>query len=150
MGQETIRAVFFDLGDTLVTTADRQWVLGARALLASLKTRSLRLGVISNTGNLTRDQLKPLLPIDFDWGLFESDLIILSSEVGAEKPSHAIFETAIAKARIPASTCLFCTESLVDTLAAQAVGMVAARVTKPPDSELDKLVDSLLQAQLIS
>lgn len=150
MGQEPIRVVFFDLGDTLVTSANRQWVPGAQALLARLKARSLRLGVSSNTADLTRDELQPLLPVDFDWGLFEPGLIILSSEVGAEKPSHAIVESAVAAAGTPASGCLFCSESLVDTLAAQAVGMPAARVARPPDSELGELLDSLLRAGLIS
>ena len=57
-----------------------------------------------------------------------SELVILSSEVGHEKPSKEIFELAVTRAAVAANTCLFCTETLLDTLAAQQVGMRAARL----------------------
>ena len=47
----SIQVVFFDLGETLVT-APRTWLPGARALLASLKTNGLRVGIISTTPGL--------------------------------------------------------------------------------------------------
>lgn len=87
MSQSTsIEVIFFDLGDTLILTAEHRWLPGAKELLVELRRRGLHLGVISNTGSLNRDQLKSVLPADFEWSLFDLDLIILSSEVGVSKP----------------------------------------------------------------
>src|SRR5262245_25399537 len=49
-----VKVVFFDLGETLVRTTDRSWVPGALDALAVLRDAGLRLGVISNTGALSR------------------------------------------------------------------------------------------------
>jgi putative hydrolase of the HAD superfamily len=144
-----IRAAFFDLGDTLVVAADRSWVPGAREALAALRARGLQLGVISNTGDLSRAQLAPLLPADFDWAAFDPALVILSAEVGVEKPSPAIFQRAVAAAAAPAAACLFCTEDLTDTLAAQRAGMRGARVQPPPHSDVDGLVAALIAAGVL-
>jgi putative hydrolase of the HAD superfamily len=141
-----ITTVFFDLGDTLVVTADRSWVPGAKATLADLRGRGLRLGVISNTGDLTRPEVTPLLPADFDWAAFTPELVILSAEVGAEKPSPAIFRSSVKAAGVPAQECLFCTENLTDTLVAQRVGMPTARVRPPPAADVDMLVAALAAA----
>src|SRR5262245_12714253 len=122
----SIEVIFFDLGDTLVSTAERRWLPGAKELLGALRGRGLRRGVISNTGALNRDQLKPLLPADFAWSLFDADLVLLSSEVGVAKPSPRIFEAAATRAG-GAGNCLFCTEDLTDTLVAQQVGLRAGR-----------------------
>src|SRR5262245_10068188 len=66
-----IQAIFFDLGETLVTSP-RQWLPDAPALLASLKQRGMRLGIISNTGDLaSRQAILGLLPPDFNINLFE-------------------------------------------------------------------------------
>jgi FMN phosphatase YigB (HAD superfamily) len=143
------RVVFFDLGDTLVASADRAWVPGAKAALADLASGGLRLGVISNTGNLSRDQLAELLPADFDWATFAPELVILSAEVGVEKPSLEIFRRAVTTAGVAAAQCLFCTESLRDTLAAQRAGMLGARVQPPPHSDVASLAAVLSQTGAI-
>ncbi len=65
-----ISVAYFDLGETLVTQ-NRQWVEGAQATLEELSQRGLRLGIISNTRQLTRDDLASRLPPDFDFGQFE-------------------------------------------------------------------------------
>lgn len=44
----TIRVIFFDLGDTLVRVP-KIWLPGAQALLAALKQRGIRLGIISGS-----------------------------------------------------------------------------------------------------
>jgi beta-phosphoglucomutase len=139
MNLPTVRVVFFDLGETLVRTADRSWVPGAKAVLASARAAGLRVGVISNTGDLTRAQLAAVLPADFDWGAFEPGLVILSAEVGSEKPSPRIFLAAAAAAGVP-SECLFCTEDLADTLAAQRAGLLVARVQRPPHSDVAEVL----------
>jgi len=142
----SIRAAFFDLGDTLVVSADRSWVPGAKAALTELRARGLRLGVISNTGDLSRAQLTQLLPADFDWAAFDPKLVILSAEVGVEKPSPEIFQRAVAEAGVAAAACLFCTENLTDTLAAQRVGMLGARIQPPPGSDIDVMAAALVAA----
>lgn len=125
--------VFFDLGNTLVIP-DSGWVPGAKTELNVLDDRGIRLGIISNTKDWTRDELARHLPNDFRFTAFEDRLVVLSSEVHAEKPSPEIFEIAIERARetqpdIVAQECLFCTETLLDTLVAQAVGMRTCRLS---------------------
>lgn len=141
-----IRAAFFDLGNTLVVTADRSWVPGAKAALAELRARNVTLGVISNTANLNRDELTPFLPVDFDWAMFAPELVILSAAVGVEKPAPEIFRVAIDSSGVSAGECLFCTENLTDTLVAQRVGMLAARVQPPPGADVGGLVAALVAA----
>lgn len=148
MPTQTIKVVFFDLGETLVT-GNRQWVQGAKNALAGLRAAGVRLGVISNTGNSTRPQLLKRFPTDFSFDMFESALVILSSEVGVEKPSPAIFELALTRAALPPEQCLFCTEDLLHTLVAQGVGMRAARTQTPPASDIGGLAQALTEAGLI-
>jgi len=131
-----VRAVFFDLGDTLVR-APRTWLPGAKALLPALKQRRLRLGIISNTSGLpSRQAILDILPVDFDLSVFEDSLILFSSEIGKEKPDKAIFEEAIARSGIPARDCLYCSENLVETLVAQHLGMLSMRLQSAPNSDL--------------
>jgi FMN phosphatase YigB (HAD superfamily) len=142
-----IQAICFDLGETLVTSP-RQWLPDAPALLASLKQRGMRLGIISNTGNLSsRQAILGLLPPDFAINLFEPALVLFSSEVGVAKPRKEIFEKAVRRVGIPASQCLYCSESLVETLVAQHVGMRATRVQPPPRSDLATLEQRIAEYQ---
>jgi FMN phosphatase YigB (HAD superfamily) len=145
MERRRIGAVFFDLGDTLVDSR-RGWIPGAKSVINDLRARHVRLGVISNTGDRTRDQLNEALPADFDWTVFDPTLVVLSSEVGVAKPDPEIFKKAVAASGLEAGGCLFCTEDLFDVLAAQSVGLVAARVVcvlNPPLSDLRALFDHL-------
>ena len=87
---KTLKVIFFDLGETLVTK-EKQLITGAKATLAALHQKGMRLGIISNTGNLKRAKVVKMLPADFDLGIFEEQLIIFSSEVGVEKPDLQIF-----------------------------------------------------------
>jgi putative hydrolase of the HAD superfamily len=141
----TIAVIFFDLGETLVTKP-RRWLPGANALLDGLRQQGVRLGIISNTGDLTtRAQILDLLPIDFDLTRFERALTLFSSEVGLEKPQKAIFEEAATRAGVPANQCLYCSEDIVETLMAQHAGMRSIRVQTPPNSDLDKLQQSIAE-----
>jgi len=134
-----IAVVFFDLGDTLVTS-DRHWISGAKPLLHDLRQKGLRLGVISNTGDLSsRADILKLLPSDFDVSAFESNLTLFSSEVGKEKPRADIFLEAIARSGQPAKQCLYCSENIVETLVAQSVGMRSVRVQSAPNNDLNVL-----------
>ena len=118
-------------------------------MLAALHQKGIRLGIISNTGNLTRAELVKTLPADFNLGIFEEQLIIFSSEVGVEKPDLQIFQLALAKTAINAEECLFCTEDLVHTLVAQQIGFRTARVLPPPTADIGKLSENLKKAQML-
>lgn len=127
----SIQAVFFDIGDTLVS--ERQWTVGAREVIKAFRTAEVRLGLISNTGSLNREALAELLPDDFDFGLFQEDLVFLSSEVGVEKPDLSIFMMAVSHAHCSPWETLFVGESLEETFAAQRAGMQAIRLSNPAD-----------------
>src|ERR1043165_1567671 len=136
----SLEVIFFDIGDTLTIKGTREWVPEAKNVLAQLHQKGLRLGLISNTANLSRVELLNLLPDDFDLSLFEASLIILSSEVHLEKPDPEIFKLTLKRAATEADRCLFCTEELLHTLVAQTVGMRAARLQSPPMSDIGTLV----------
>lgn len=138
-----ITIVFFDLGETLVTT-QRRWLPGAQELLSGLRRSGFRLGIISNTRGLTtRAAILELLPVDFDPHAFEENLTLFSSEVGKEKPHQAIFNEAIKRSGEPADQCLYCSEDILETLMAQQVGMRSIRVQTHPNSDLSGLRQSI-------
>ncbi len=149
-----LKVIFFDLGDTLVRkvpgSTRSEWIEGAKEALVQLDEKGVRLGLLSNTGNLTRDRLfNDLLPVDFNADMFEEKLIILSSEVGAEKPKLRIFAHAIDEAGVAPVKCLFCTEDLPHTLAAQQIGMRAVWLPLPPLGNIESLTTELIKAHLI-
>ena len=139
-----IKVVLFDLGDTLVDSSDK-WVTGARATLAALAAAGLRLGIVSNTGALTRAELLAELPATFSFDAFEPSLVLLSSEVHVEKPDLAIFRLAVERAHVAAAAILFCTETALHALAAQRAGLQALRLVAPPHSDVGD-VPALLTA----
>lgn len=145
-----ISVVFFDLGDTLITTSPRQWLPGAKDLLKVLRQNGYRLGIISNTRGLTtRSAILDLLPADFDSATFEKNLTLFSSEIGMEKPKKAIFKDAISRSGKSAIECLYCSENIVETLMAQHVGMRSIRVQTAPNSDLKVLQDRILDFQAL-
>jgi FMN phosphatase YigB (HAD superfamily) len=145
------KIIFFDLGGTLVTP-NRQWIASAHQTLNQLKAAGLQLGIISNTGDLTRPELlAQLLPVNFSFNLFRDELIILSSEVKNEahpKPSLEIFRLALKRAQtVSPGIPLFCGEDGVETLAAQRSGFHALRIlplpAQNPPSEISHLIETL-------
>jgi FMN phosphatase YigB (HAD superfamily) len=146
-GMETVKVIFFDL-NALVRIGG-SWVSGARNLLLDMRSRALRLGLVANTNGLTLARLRPSLPRDFDPSWFDPELILLSGEVGIEKPDRALFEVAVDRARLPASACLVCSEDPLDGLVAQQVGMRAARVLPSSGDEIWKLTGWLAAAGLL-
>ena len=139
--------VFFDLGDTLVS--DSAWIAGAKQMLAALRGRGVRLGIISNTGSMDRTQLAAHLPADFDLTQFDASLIILSGEVGFEKPDSRIFDLAVERAGA-GSIALFCNEDLLHSVAAQLSGLIAVRVMPPPASDVAALLSVLEGAKILA
>jgi FMN phosphatase YigB (HAD superfamily) len=132
------KVCFFDLGDTLVSST-KTWLPGAQMLIQKLKQDNLRVGIISNTGKLTRKELDDLLPANFNWNQFEKDLVILSSEVNIEKPIIKIFQLAAQRAGIDSEFILFCSENPLDCLASQQAGFHSYRVQAPPNSDIDQV-----------
>jgi putative hydrolase of the HAD superfamily len=102
------------------------------------------LGIISNTGKLSRSDILRPLPSEFERGLFDQDLVIFSSEVGVAKPDRGIFLLAIERAQIAPPECLFCTEEEAHISAARDVGIQTMKVREPPSSDIGELVDRLI------
>lgn len=128
-------AVFFDIGNTLVSQLE--WQDGAQVCLNQLRSQGARLGIISNTKGLSRQDLAAHLPVDFDFGRFDAPLVLLSSEQGIDKPNPAIFRRAIELAGLEPQNCIFVGEDLAEILAAEVVGMRAYQVTRfPRDFEM--------------
>jgi putative hydrolase of the HAD superfamily len=143
-----IKVAFFDLGGTLVGN-NKDWIPGAQGTLARLSEKQIRLGLISNTGDLSRPAILDLLPEDFDLGIFEDELIIFSSEVHVAKPDPAIFRLAIQRASVKPAECLFCTEESSHILVAQQERMQTVRVRKAPDSDIGGVIGMLVGGGLL-
>jgi len=127
-----INTVFFDLGDTLVKAQDRSWLPGMQDGLGELRSRGLRLGIISNTGKLSRQELADkYLPPDFKFSDFVSSLTILSSEVRVRKPAREIWLLAAERAKENIQNCLFVGENMIETWHAQGAGMRTVRLCDP-------------------
>jgi putative hydrolase of the HAD superfamily len=95
------------------------------ALLESLRTRGLKLGLVSNAFDPP-----PLLHRDLErMGVAERlDTAVFSSEVGRRKPDPAIFERALAELGVEAGRALFVGDQLVaDVGGARGVGMTAVQ-----------------------
>jgi len=144
----SIKVAFFDLGGTLIGN-NRDWIPGAQDTLSKMRQRGIRLGLISNTKDLSRAEIMELLPRDFDMSLFHNDLVIFSSEVHVEKPDPQIFNLAIKRAGVKPNECLFCTEELPHISAAKQEGMQTALVQAPPNSDIGTLVERLTSEGLL-
>jgi putative hydrolase of the HAD superfamily len=143
-----IKIAFFDLGDTLIGS-NRDWIPGAQETLAGLREKHVRLGLISNTGDLSRSAIINLLPVDFDFNLFDERLIVFSSEVNFTKPGPEIFQLSIERAGVNPGQCLFCTEELSHATAARQENMQAFTVRRPPNSDIGELIDKLTASGLL-
>lgn len=132
-GDAGFAVVLFDVGDTLITRP-RGWVPGAQEGLAALRDAGARVGLLSNTGNLTRGQLRArFLPWSFRFGDFEEDLVNLSSERGVAKPDPEAFRAAAARAGVPPGRVVFLDEDAAIVAAARAAGLQAIQVNPVKD-----------------
>jgi FMN phosphatase YigB (HAD superfamily) len=141
-----VSVIYFDLGNTLVKRGSegprRVWISGAPQVLTRLHEAGFVLGVLSNTGPFTWNEvLTNILPADFDPSLFDPRLIVVSSAVGAEKPDPRIFQFAIAQTDLPAGEILFVTETMEHVLAAQASDMRALWIG---EGDLSQMADDLI------
>lgn len=92
-----------------------------KEMLAGLRERSIRTGVISNlgwTGKALTDRLHRLLPEH------EFEFVIASSDYGVRKPDPLIFRAALARAGLSAADVWFCGDQIdADVFGAQSVGI---------------------------
>lgn len=145
--EEPPQVVFFDLGNTLVTKK-RTWVPGGEAALRALRARGVRVGIISNTGKLSRLELMlRYLPRDFRFSDFEPELVVLSSEVGFEKPKPQIYALALERAGVSPKQALYLDEGLPETRGARLLGIRAVQLDLQQDAE-GQVVDSDLVTRL--
>ena len=94
---------------------------GTADMLAQLRARGIRTGVISNlgwSGEALADRLQRLLPEH------PFEFVIASSDYGVRKPDPLIFRAALAKAGLPPEKVWFCGDQIeADVLGAQAAGI---------------------------
>lgn len=120
---------------------------GARELLAALRARGLRLGLVSNwSARLPR----LLAALGLDAAL---DFALSSATERLEKPERALFERAVARAGVPAEHCLHAGDRLEeDVRGALAAGLQAVLVDHegragPAERALCPVVGSLGELQ---
>lgn len=145
---DCLRAVFFDLGETLVTaTGGGTFTLkpGAQETVDELQARGVQLGIITNVpAGWTREDLEAiLLEPEF---LDEFDVLTLSSQAPAAKPNPAIYTFAHAALPkpVPIAACAFVGETLGEianseedpTLGARAAGMIGIHLSNSAPSPL--------------
>jgi putative hydrolase of the HAD superfamily len=105
-------------------------VAGADDVLREMKSRGLRVGMISNTGRTPGSALRRILE---GAGLAEAiDAMVFSNEHGACKPQTSIFETLRASLGVAFDEMLFVGDNpYADVLGAQRCGMLAVHFTPP-------------------
>ena len=125
--------VFFDIGDTLGASrlSPPPYRLEGldvypyvRSVLQHLKDNNVRMGIISNTGNETADEVNKVLGEAEILHFFEPNLLIYSSVVGLKKDSPEIFRLAAERADLSATSeqCLFVGEDSQERSYAIAAG----------------------------
>ena len=127
-----IRAVFFDLGDTLVDEEDiggkPLWEVTLKKLpyfdevLTELKRKGFKLVMIVNTPVSREEHIREALrKIDAEKYF---DVIVTSLDVGHEKPDERIFITALRRVRVkPMEAVMVGNRISTDIVGANRVGM---------------------------
>ncbi len=141
-GADCLRAIFFDLGSTLVdqtNPAPYPLFPTAQATIDSLQARGLALGIITNVpAGWDRGDLEALLaqPAFLD----EFDVLVLSSQAPAAKPDPAIYTHAYNQLALPRpviAATAFVGETIGEigntvlnpTLGARAIGMTGIHLS---------------------
>jgi FMN phosphatase YigB (HAD superfamily) len=126
--------VFFDIGDTLAgAVADPGGAVRLDVfpfvpeVLSRLRGAggmhgSPRLGLMSNTGDLTGAAMNALLADAGLLPLFEADLCLFSSVEGIDKSQPAFFTRGSDRADLPAARCLFVGENERERRVAESAG----------------------------
>jgi len=127
-----IRAVFFDLGDTLIVeerVPGHLWNANALQklphldeILTELKQRGFKLGVITNTSTSREEHVRTALSrIDCEKYF---DTIVASVDVGCNKPHEKIFLTALEAVNVKADEAVMVGNRVsTDILGGNRIGM---------------------------
>lgn len=116
---------------------------GVAEALADLRGRGYRLGIITNWDPSAR---RLLAEHRLD-GFFER--IVVSCEVGCEKPDRRIFELATAAAGVEAAQCLYVGDNYyVDTVGARAAGMESIVVNRFGRLGVEEIADAPVVAHV--
>ena len=145
-----IKAIFFDLGDTLIVEdimEDRhlwevklQMVPYVNQVLRELKNR-YKLGIITNTDTSREEHVRIALEKIGIEHYF--DVIVTSVDVGYEKPDEKIFLTALKKLGVEASEAVMVGNRISkDILGANRIGMKSI-LYKWNDRYTDKITSNL-------
>lgn len=110
---------------------DRELLLGyarlyddAIGFLKALRSRSVKIAIVSNCSEPTRDLLDKL-------GVTElADTLVLSCEVGASKPSAEIFGCALDRLGVTARSALFVDDQPSFCAAGAALGITAVQIVR--------------------
>lgn len=128
-------AVFFDIGDTLasaVVDAGGVARLDAFPFVPEVLMRlraaagghaSVRLGLMSNTGNATGATMTTLLTDAGLLPLVDADLCLFSSIEGMDKSQPGFFMRGRDRAGLPAARCLFVGEDEGERRVAESAGL---------------------------
>lgn len=116
----------------------RRPVEGASDFLAAIRTRA---AVVIVSNNLLEEQREKLRHCGLDYHI---DLLVVSEEVGAAKPSARIFEVALARAGVTAKEAVMLGDSWInDVEGARAAGIRAVWFNRdgrvPPDPDVPVL-----------
>ena len=125
-----LKAVFFDLGDTLIVEQGDshlgetpfEAVLQAEETLAAIKKKGFKVGIITNTTISTEKDVRKILQ---QLGL-ESyiDFVVTSVDAGCEKPDGRIFSMALRSAGVKASDAVMVGERVAkDIVGGNRIGM---------------------------
>ncbi|MCY7336527.1 MAG: M28 family peptidase [Chamaesiphon sp.] len=153
MNRTRASVIFFDIGDTLGTpkiSSPPAHLVGIDIypyipnILQQLKDRSLKIGIISNTGSEIAAAIDKVLEKASIYNFFEPNLLVYSSVLGVSKPNPKIFQLAAEKASHPTEPqhCLFVGEDSKERKAAYDVGL---QVCPHPRLILDVLNGSRLR-----
>ena len=120
---------------------------GADELVASLRGRGLRVGVVSNWSEALPGLLEGL-------GLgARLDFVVVSALEGCEKPEVEIFQRALARAGVPAAEALHAGDDPVkDVQGARAAGILPVLVgpaSPPPEASCARVDDLFALERLI-
>jgi FMN phosphatase YigB (HAD superfamily) len=127
-------AVFFDIGNTLASPVVESGhlaglqvypfvpeVLGR--LRSGVRGVSVGLGLISNTGQETAEDLAALLGDAGLSDLVDAHLCLFSSVEGMDKSQPAFFTLAVTRAALPAARCVFVGEDATERDVAAEAGL---------------------------
>jgi len=141
MALPTIKAVFFDVKDTL-GYIDRPGHLVAYKpstfdLLQTVQTKiGARIGIITNLPkDVSAEAGRRMISDAGIMKYLDPAGLIINHEVGIDKPEPAIFTLAAERMGLEPRECLFVGENFAEVLAAQAGGMHATLKPCPPGRE---------------